>query len=553
MENIHSFFQQFNNIIGQLHILSLSVLIFAPAIFGLILAGPWFSNDPIIIRRAAKGFGWALFIYSLLFLVAFDPQSGLQFVEEWRWPGTQYPWIQALGINYIVGMDGVSIPLVILTTFITLMSLYASKDSITKRFKLYYSMILILTTAILGVFCAQDLFLFFLFWELELIPMYFLIAIWGSGRAQYSAIKFVLYTLAGSIFILAGILIVYLNYYQQTGVLTFDMQLLGQFTNYPLAIQMLAFIGFFIGFCVKLPAVPFHTWLPDAHVDAPTPVSMILAGVLLKMGGYGLLRFNAGFLPDALYVMAPYVALIAVICILYGAMVALSQQDMKKLVAYSSVSHMGLVLLGLAAMNAAGMNGAMFQMLAHGVISAGLFMLVGTVYIRTHTRDIDKLGGLFNQIPVVSSFFIFIGLAGLGLPLLVGFAAESLIFYGAFTSTSFSVFPFFGVNLPISMQVFAILGIIGIIITALYILWLLERVFFGPMFEKWKTLTDTQFNSAKYQEVLVLGLLSLTILVFGFYPKAITDIFEPTVSKIIQIKTNAVASLPASSPIGVDK
>lgn len=550
---IDLFFQHVREMLEQLHILSLSLLIFAPAIFGLIIALPWFSNDEVVIRRTAKAFAWIIFIYSLLFLVSFDAGIGLQYIEEWKWPGTQYPWIQALGVNYIVAIDGLSLPLVLLTSFITLLAIYASKENITKRFKLYYSMVFILTTAILGVFCAQDLFLFFMFWELELIPMYFLIAIWGTGRAQYSAIKFVLYTLVGSVFILAAILVVYLCYYQQTGVLTFDMQLLGQHSAYPINIQLIAFVGFFIGFCVKLPAVPFHTWLPDAHVDAPTPISMILAGVLLKMGGYGLLRFNVAFLPEALSILAPYVALFAVISILYGAMVALSQEDMKKLVAYSSVSHMGIVLLGIAAMNSAGLNGAMFQMLAHGVISAGLFMLVGTVYLRTHTRIIDKLGGLFYRIPVIASFFLLIGLAGLGLPLLVGFAAESLVFYGAFTSRSFSVFPLLGQNLPFSIQFFTILSILGIIITAAYILWLLERVFFGPMFEKWKPLVDTELSATKYQEVLVLGLLSLTIIVFGFYPKGITYIFEPTITKIITSRASNIAVTPQPNHIGVIK
>ncbi|MEW5819284.1 MAG: NuoM family protein [Cyanobacteriota bacterium] len=551
--DIQGFFSSFNTFLDQLNILSVSLLIFAPAIFGLILAGPWFPDDEITIRRTAKAFGWIIFIYSLLFLACFDPDKGLQFMEVGKWPGTQYPWIKALGINYIVSIDGLSMPLVLLTTFITLLSLYASKENITKRFKLYYSMVLILTTAVLGVFCAQDLFLFFLFWELELIPMYFLIAIWGSGRAQYSAIKFVLYTLVGSVFILAAILILYFSFYNQTGKLTFDMYYLGQQADYPIKIQLLAFVGFFIGFCVKLPAVPFHTWLPDAHVDAPTPISMILAGILLKMGGYGLLRFNFGFLGEALQIMAPYVALFAVISILYGAMVALSQEDMKKLVAYSSVSHMGIVLLGLAAFNSAGINGAMFQMLAHGVISAGLFMLVGTIYIRAHTRIIDKFGGLFYQMPVLSSFFILIGLAGLGLPLMVGFAAESLTFYGAFTSDSFSKFPFFGYDLPLSIQFFSILGIIGIIVTAAYILWLLERVFFGPMFEKWKPLSDTTLTANKYQEVLVLCLLSLSIIFFGCFPKTITRIFEPTITKLVETKTEVIVRIPISNYIGVAK
>jgi NADH-quinone oxidoreductase subunit M len=541
------------NVFEQTHILSVSLLIFLPALFALIIASPWFPDDHKIIRRASQWFGWLFLIYTLLFLAAFDPNMGLQYVEEFRWPGTNFAWIKSLGINYMVGLDGISLPLVILTAFIVVMALHASKESITKRFKLYYSMVFILTTAIIGVFCAQDLFLFFLFWEMELIPMYFLIAIWGTGRAQYSAIKFILYTLAGSVFMLAAILLVAYSYYQANHELTFDMVVLGQHAAYPLIIQILAFIGFFIGFGVKLPLVPLHTWLPDAHVDAPTPISMILAGVLLKMGAYGMIRFNVGYFPDALKILAPYIALFAVINILYAGMVALSQTDMKKLVAYSSVSHMGIVLLGIAAMNAAGLNGAMFQMLAHGFISAGLFMLVGTIYLRTHTRDMEKLGGLGHQLPVISAYFMLIALAGLGLPLLVGFAAESLVFYGAFTSHAFSVFPLFGLKLPLSIQFFSVLGIIGIIITAVYILLLIERVFFGPMFEKWKELPDASLSSAKYQEVLVLSILSLVIIVTGLYPKFVTYTFEPTLTDLIKGKTNIISNIPHSFQTGVKK
>ena len=409
-------------------------------------------------------------------------------------------------------------------------------------------MVFMLTTAILGVFCAQDLFLFFMFWELELIPMYFLISIWGSGRAQYSAIKFVLYTLAGSVFMLAAILLIYFSYYKATGKLTFDIHLLSQFSAYPMLIQLLAFIGFFIGFSVKLPTVPFHTWLPDAHVDAPTPISMILAGILLKMGGYGLIRFNVGMLPEVLKICAPYIAIFAVINILYGAMVAFSQKDMKKLIAYSSVSHMGIVLLGIAALNAPGLNGAMFQMLAHGVISAGLFMMVGTFYVRAHTRNISDFGGLAYQVPVLSSYFIFFGLAGLGLPLLIGFAAETMAFYGAYISTAFSHINLFGLNLPVSIQIMTVLGVIGIIITAAYILTLIERVLFGTMFEKWKEIED-----ARYHETFVLTMLSLVILIFGCYPIGLTHLFEPTLTKIINSKTSVVAILPDCNVKGVSK
>lgn len=442
------------------------------------------------------------------------------------------PWIPSLGITYSLGTDGLTMTLVYLTTFLLLMSAIASFTSIHKRLKLYYSMLFILTTAVLGVFLARDMFLFFLFWELELIPMYLLIAIWGGPRRDYASIKFVLYTLFGSVFLVAGTLALYFHARSLPGA---DMATLFQFQtiqsaigqNLPLASQVLIFIALFITFAVKLPVVPVHTWLPDAHVEAPTPISMMLAGILLKMGAYGMLRFGFEFLPEAARVLAPYIAVLAVINIVYTAGVALVQSDLKKLIAYSSVSHMGFVLLGLAALNAIGFNGAVFVMFAHGLVSAALFMCVGTLYNRTHTRMIADYGGFGTQTPIIFYFFLFMSMASLGLPLLVSFASETLVFYGAFVSKAFQTIPFFGSEINLSIQGLTFISGLGVVIGAAYLLWMLKRVFFGPIQERWTKLPD-----ATSSEVFVLVTLTLLVIAFGFYPQLITSQFEPDVTAI---------------------
>lgn len=508
-----------------MNLISLYLLVFSPLIAAITIICPWFPNHEVAIRRFAKTFSGILFIYSLLLLVCFNPSfTGYQLVQE-------HSWIKPLGINLSLGIDGISAVLVVLTTFLVFLALIASKSSITKKHKLYYSLIMVLTTAILGVFTAKDLFLFFLFWELELIPMYLLISIWGSGRKDYSATKFVLYTFLGSIFMLASILALYYYNYVQTGILTFDIQVLAlhQGYSYPNLFELLVFAGFFISFAVKLPVVPLHTWLPDAHVDAPTPVSMLLAGILLKMGGYGLIRMNLGILPEATKLLAPILILLGVINIIYAAFVALAQTDLKKLVAYSSVSHMGIVLLGLGALNLAGLTGAIFQMVAHGVISAGLFMMVGVIYLRTHTRTISNLGGLGHTAPRLFYFSMIIALASLGLPLLAGFAAESLTFYGSFISNSFDNLESLSINIPCSIQLLTIIAASGIILSAAYLLWMLQRVFFGTIFEKWNKIKDLSPH-----EVVVLASLTLAIVIFGVYPSGLTDYFIQTANILIR-------------------
>lgn len=467
-----------------------------------------------------------VFVFSALAWTGFiQPAQGAQFVEK-------LSWIPSLGITYAMGTDGLIMTMVYLTTFLLLMAAVASYTSIHKRVKLYYSMLFTLTTAVLGVFLARDMFLFFLFWELELIPMYLLIAIWGGPRRDYASMKFVLYTLFGSVFLVAGTLALYFHTRSlpgadMTSLFLFENIQAGIGQNLPLTSQVLIFIALFITFAVKLPVVPVHTWLPDAHVEAPTPISMMLAGILLKMGAYGMLRFGFEFLPDAARVMSPYIAVLAVINIVYTAGVALVQTDLKKLIAYSSVSHMGFVLLGLAALNAIGFNGAVFVMFAHGLVSAALFMCVGTLYNRTHTRAIADYGGFGTQTPIIFYFFLFMSMASLGLPLLVSFASETLVFYGAFVSKAFQTIPFFGSQINLSIQGLTFISGLGIIIGAAYLLWMLKRVFFGPIQERWTKLPD-----ASSSEVLVLATLTVLVIAFGFYPKLIMNRFEADVTAI---------------------
>jgi len=501
--------------------LSSTILVIFPLIASIIIAGPWFSNNEVKIRRTAKTFFVIEFLYSLLFFAFFNPDhAGYQFNESLDFFGG-LTWVKELGCNISFGLDGISLILVFLTTFVMLLACVASKSNIHKRHKLYYTLLLILQSAILGVFASKDLLLFIIFWEVELIPMFLLISIWGTGRKNYSAMKFILFTFGGSIFMIASILAIYLWHFINTGVLTFDMQTLSSVQNYvrPDTFQFFVFFGLFIGFAVKLPIVPFHTWLPDAHVDAPTPISMILAGILLKMGGYGLIRLNMGLLPEAFQFFAPMLIILGIINIIYAAMIAFAQTDLKKLIAYSSISHMGIVLLGLGVLNVAGITGAVFQMIAHGIISAGLFMLVGVIYLRSHTREISKLSGLTQVMPRVSYFSLVIILASIGLPLLIGFSAEILVFYGAFVSNSFNY-----------IQLFTVLGILGIILSAGYLLLMYQRVFCGNTLPQLEKLHD-----ATPHEVVVFISIIFVIIIFGIYPSGLTSIFEPAVNNLLKI------------------
>jgi NADH-quinone oxidoreductase subunit M len=434
--------------------------------------------------------------------VHFDrAQAGYQY-------GVDKAWIPTPNIHYHIGLDGISLWLVVLTTFLTPLCVLISWKSIHERVKEFFILLLVLETAMIGVFIALDLFLFYFFWEATLIPMALLIGMYGHGRKIYAAVKFFLYTMVASVFMLASILWLY----AKTG--SFQLDVIqsaihaGTVPGFAAAAQWL-FLGFFVAFAVKVPLFPFHTWLPDAHVEAPTAGSVLLAGVLLKMGTYGLLRFNVGLFPDQARHNAPWIVALALTGIIYGALVALVQPNMKKLIAYSSISHLGFVVLGIFSFTQAGVNGAVFIMLAHGVATGGLFMLAGILYERRHTYEISEFGGLATPMPVYASFFLFVVLASVGLPLLNGFIGEFLVLTGAFQAR-----PLYG-----------ILGATGVIWAAGYLLWMYQRVFFGKV----KHAVNNTLPDLDLREKITLVPAALAALVMGVAPNLWLNAIDPAV------------------------
>jgi len=456
------------------------------------------------IKIAANIFTGLEFAATLLLIGRFDAVSGeMQLVER-------LPWIKAIGAQYLLGIDGISLLLVLLTSLLTFVATLSSWDAIKGRLKEYYVFMLLLETGMIGVFLALDLVLFYVFWEVVLVPMYFLIGIWGGERRLYAAIKFFLYTLFGSVAMLVGILV--LRGQHQT----FDWTaMVAAGAVIPAALQGWIFLAFFLGFAIKVPMFPFHTWLPDAHVEAPTAGSVILAGVLLKMGAYGFLRFSLPLLPAAARRFAPVIVALALVSIVYGALVSLMQKDMKKLIAYSSVSHMGFVMLGLFALTPMAAKGAVLQMINHGLSTGALFLIVGVLYERRHTRLISEFGGLASRLPVYAAVFLIMALSSIGLPGLNGFVGEFMILMGTF---------------PVSWLWTAIAAT-GIILGAGYMLWLYQRVMFGPLShpanESLKDLTLREFAT----------FLPLLILVFwiGIFPKPFLAVLDKPVEKIVRI------------------
>lgn len=482
--------------------MELTILVFLPAVAAAIIL-----LLPQSMEQNAK---WVALLGSLAILAlsvqmffAFDLDApGYQFVERHDWVE-----IGSFNLQYHLGVDGLSMPLIVLTTCLTLASVLVS-FSISMRPRAYFACLMILSSSVIGVFSALDFMLFFLFWELELFPMYLLIAVWGSGRKEYSAMKFVLYTIAGSAFMVLGIFV--LAY--EGG--TFNIVELStaefQDTLIPLG---WVFALLFIGFAVKLPIVPVHTWLPDAHSDAPTAVSVMLAGVLLKMGGYGIIRMCVTIMPDVAEDWDIWMAGIGAFSVLYGAFITLRQTDVKRLIAYSSVSHMGIVLLGIGALGDTGLVGATYQMLAHGLITGMMFVMIGLMYERTHTREIAKLGGLARQMPLIATGMVFAGFGSLGLPALAGFIAEITVFVGAFEKYEWAV----------------LASIFGVVLSAGYVLWMLQRVMFGPVKHEWDGVTDQHHW---WEHSVVIGLAALVVLL-GVYPAIMTDMIGPAVDSIV--------------------
>jgi NADH-quinone oxidoreductase subunit M len=457
---------------------------------------------------------------SLPLWFGFDGDSAdFQFEELYRWMPT-------LGVSFHVGIDGISLLLVLLTTFLTPLALASAWDAIEDRTKEFVITMLLLETGMLGVFVSLDLFLFFVFWEAMLIPMYLIIGVWGGGNRIYAAIKFVLYTMVGSALMLVAILALYAQHGAATGTYTFDVPELARWVLPPGLGQNLMFLAFALAFAIKVPLFPFHTWLPDAHVEAPTAGSVILAGVLLKMGTYGFLRFCLPLFPDASVTFAPLVFALAVIGIVYGALVSTVQPDLKKLVAYSSVSHLGFVMLGLFTLNQQGLVGGVIQMINHGLSTGALFLMVGMIYERRHTRLIAEFGGLWKVIPAFSALFLVVVLSSLGLPGLNGFVGEFLVLVGAF-----QVSPWL-----------AALATTGIIFAAVYLLWMYQRVVFGEITrEENRRLTDLT-----PREWAVLVPVLVFIVWIGVYPAAFTGKTEVTIAALLaQVESKAsVALLP---------
>lgn len=469
----------------------------------LIIIGRGEHPDEKNLKWTALFFSLATFVLSLGILIGYKPSGGLQFELNKEWISAF-----SLGVRYHVGVDGLSLWLVLLTTFIVPVALIASWNSVHSRLREFLICLLALETGMIGVFIAQDMFLFYLFWEVMLVPMYLLIGVWGGERRIYAAVKFVIYTVVGSLLMLAGIIALYYLHGGATGNFTFDIAVItsnlksGSFSLSDPQ-QRWLFWAFALAFLIKVPLFPFHTWLPDAHVEAPTAGSVILAGVLLKMGTYGLMRFNLPMFPDASHAYATLICTLAVIGIIYGALVAMVQPDMKKLVAYSSVSHLGFVVLGIFSFTEQGMQGALYQMLNHGVSTGALFILVGMVYDRRHTRMIAEYGGIANVMPVYSALFLVVTLSSIALPLLNGFVGEFLILVGTFTSQ----------QLPYA-KVFASFASLGMILSAVYMLWMYQRVIYGEVNnEENKKLTDLNGR-----ERLALAPMIILIFVMGVYP-----------------------------------
>ncbi len=479
---------------------NLSLLLAIPVAGALVLM--------LIPRRStATLFACALFFTSLDFLWSlnilnqFDGANGeMQFIER-------VSWMRFYGIEYFVGIDGISLFLILLTTFLMPVAILASW-SVKDKIKEYLFFMLILETGMLGAFVALDLFLFYVFWEVMLVPMYFLIGVWGGARRIYAAVKFVLYTMAGSLLMLVAIIYLATRHAQLTQVQTFDLLQLYNL-HLPFHEQSWLFLAFALSFAIKVPLFPFHTWLPDAHVEAPTAGSVILAAVLLKLGTYGFVRFAIPLFPDAALAAAPIIIMLAVVGIIYGALVAMMQADIKKLVAYSSVSHLGLVMLGLFVLNLQGIQGGLYQMLNHGLSTGALFLLVGMIYDRRHTRMIEDFGGLWKQLPIFSAVLLVVTFSSIGLPGLNGFVGEFLILLGAFNAS----------------PAWAAAAATGVILGAIYMLWMVRRVIFGPLTNP----ENQNLQDLNGREILILAPVLALIVFMGVYPQPFLSRMKPAV------------------------
>ena len=486
----------------------LSIVLWTP-LAGLLVLLFIPSNRKTAIRVWANAVALAGFLVSVPLVFRFQSgAAGFQFVER-------ADWIPSLGAQYLLGIDGISLLLLMLTAVVGFLAILSSWNAIQERVKEYYAMFLLLQIGMIGVFVALDFFLFFVFWELVLVPMYFIIGVWGGPRKLYAAIKFFLYTLAGSVLMLLGILTLYFEHFRQFGFYTFEIAELMKL-QLPLGLEQWVFWAFFLGFAIKVPMFPFHTWLPDAHVEAPTAGSVILASVLLKMGTYGFLRFSLPLLPQASAdrTIVQILAILSIIGILYGALVSLMQQDWKKLIAYSSVSHLGFCTLGIFALNPNGIAGSVIQQVNHGISTGMLFLIIGVVYERRHTREISEYGGLAQVMPKFAVIFAFAMLSSAGLPLLNGFIGEFTILQGAFEAS----------------RAWAAFAVPGVIFGAAYLLWLYQRTMLGEI----TNVKNQLLRDLSFREVAVFLPLIIWAVWIGVYPKPYFDLLRSPVAEIVQ-------------------
>jgi len=490
-------------------LISVPLIIFLPMLMSFFIMSPLFTNNEIAIRRFTKTFCGLHFLYVILALALFSPAN--PYTSQIHFFGLD--WIQSLGIKFSFKIDAITMILIALTSFVFLLASIASKMNIRKNHKFYYSMLLLLMSAILGIFCANDMFVFFMFWELELIPAYFLIG--GNFTTDYteetkkSAIKFVLFTFLGSMFMLLGILLLHFYNYTTSGTLsaTFENILT---SGIPYGIQMFIAVCFLIGFGVKLPIIPLHTWLPDAHTNAPTPVSMILAGILLKTGAYGIFRFNYEMMGETFIKIAPILAVLALINIIYTAFVAYAQTDIKRIVAYSSISNMGLILLGLCAFNSMGLSASIFHMVAHAFVTCGLFMICGIVYLRCKTRNIDLLSGIAVNMPRLFGFASLIVLASIGIPAFAPFISEILTIMSALFS-----------DLSMVLKLASMLALPLLIVSSCYMLKFLHKSFMGEQLECFERINDITVH-----EFVVLASITAGLIIFGIFPNAVLGVIQ---------------------------
>lgn len=505
----------------------LTTIVFLPVLFALLVT-LWPREKSL--RHLALGLSLIEFIVSLVILRDFNAATpALQFVEK-------HMWIERFGIQYFLGIDGISLWLVILTTFLTPVVILGSWTSIEKRVRGFHAALFLLQTAMLGTFLALDAVFFYVFWELSLIPMYFMVGIWGGARRIYATVKFFIFTMFGSLLMLVAI--IYMMYLTQEGLGQMSASLLDFYqlkipfvAGTLLSLQTLLFFAFALAFAIKVPIFPLHTWLPDAHVEAPTPGSVILAGVMLKMGTYGFLRWVIPLFPEAAEHWAWLMLLLGVIGIVYGALVAMVQPDVKKLVAYSSVSHMGYIMLGMFVFNSYGVTGGLYQMLNHGISTGALFLLIGMIYERTHSREISKYGGLAGVLPVFTIFFFIITMSSIAVPLTNGFVGEFLILMGTYQAHPW----------------YAVVAVTGVILGAAYMLWMFKRVFFG---EKGQLImeADHPLHDLNAREIAVLVPLVILVFWMGLLPNHFIDYSKASIEHLVNNRTNYSLPLPGQTP-----